>query len=51
MTVLQGVAAWVLWQSRQFSTYEIARLLSLPEHEVDRALHIAREAARAGEQC
>jgi len=47
MTLAQGVAAFVLWRHGKFSTYDIASLLGLEEHEVYLALHVAREAERA----
>lgn len=51
MTVQQGVAAFVLWRHGKFSTYDIASLLGVQEHEVYLALHVAREAERARAQC
>lgn len=44
----QAIAACVLWASGQFSTKEIADLLSVREDAVWRTLYMARDTARKG---
>lgn len=44
----QAIAACVLWASGQFSTREIADLLSVREDAVWRTLYMARDTARKG---
>jgi len=43
-------AACVLWASGQFSTFDIAVLLQVPENAVDRTLRLARDTARQKER-
>ncbi len=46
MTVQDGVAVVALWDTKKFSTFDIGQIQNLPEHEVERVIHIRRQAAR-----
>lgn len=42
MSDTEAVAALILWESRQFDTAEIAKLLRVPEPAVSRTIGAAR---------
>ncbi len=49
MTEQSAIACIVLWDTKRFSTAEIAEIaeiLLVPEADVERVVHIRREAAR-----
>lgn len=46
MNEKNAIAVVALWDTKRFSTAEIAEILLVPECDVERVLHIRREAAR-----
>lgn len=46
MTLVQGAAVLVLWQSGRFDTADIAKALGQTEADVCRVIHAAKERAR-----
>lgn len=46
MTQALAIAAIALWDTKMFSTADIARILNVAEADVERCIHIRREAAR-----
>lgn len=46
MTEQSAIAVIAIWDTKRFSTAEIAEILLLPEADVERVVHIRREAAR-----
>lgn len=43
----QAEACLELWSSKKFDTYDISRMLRVPEHAVCRLIQAARDLARA----
>ena len=46
MTESVAIAVIALWDTRRFSTADIAQMLAVHESDVERVIHIRREAAR-----
>lgn len=46
MSEQNAIAIIALWDTKRFSTAEIGEILLIPEHDVERVVHIRREAAR-----
>lgn len=46
MSIEDGIAIIALWDTKRFSTYDIGQILNLPEHAVEKTIHVRRQAAR-----
>lgn len=46
MTMDKAIAVIAMWDTRRFSTHDIALLLGIRECDAERVIHIRREAAR-----